>query len=199
MFLNCSPVVLTVPVKICRKCGEAKPFDEFHKNNARADGHQSTCKSCWAIYDKAWHDANKERHSSNVKAWYRNNTEQAKALNKAWYEEHKERKAVVANQWRENNPDKVRAKNTRRRTRNQNGAGDVSGNDIAAIRAAQTDKQGRLICWRCCKPITGKPHLDHWIPLAKGGTNDPGNLHYMHAKCNLSKGAKLPHEIGRLI
>lgn len=75
----------------------------------------------------------------------------------------------------------------------------LNASEIEAIRTAQTDKRGRLICWRCGKPIIGETHLDHWIPLAKGGTNDAGNLHYMHPKCNVSKGAKHPTEIGRLL
>lgn len=86
-----------------------------------------------------------------------------------------------------------------RRARKASAAGSFTTADLAAIRAAQTDKQGRLICWHCGKPIKGTPHLDHWIPLDKDGTNYAGNLHFMHAKCNLEKGAKHPHDTGRLI
>lgn len=32
--------------KRCYKCGQIKPLDEFHKNRAQKDGHQSACKSC---------------------------------------------------------------------------------------------------------------------------------------------------------
>lgn len=37
-----------------------------------------------------------------------------------------------------------------------------------------------------------KPHVDHWIPLSKGGSNDKDNLRLLHKKCNLSKHDKLP-------
>jgi 5-methylcytosine-specific restriction endonuclease McrA len=91
------------------------------------------------------------------------------------------------------------ASNHRRRARKLATGGTFTTADLDAIRAAQTDKRGRLICWRCGKPIKGTPELDHWIPIARGGRNDAGNLHYMHATCNRNKGAKLPTEIGRLI
>lgn len=32
--------------KTCRKCKQAKPFSEFHKNKGKADGHTCLCKQC---------------------------------------------------------------------------------------------------------------------------------------------------------
>lgn len=34
--------------------------------------------------------------------------------------------------------------------------------------------------------------IDHWIPLAKGGTWDLDNLRLMHKPCNAQKGDKMP-------
>lgn len=54
-------------------------------------------------------------------------------------------------------------------------------------------------CWWCLKPVGKKYQVDHVIPLAKGGTNDPRNLVISCPLCNQSKGSKLPHEwSGRL-
>jgi hypothetical protein len=46
------------------------------------------------------------------------------------------------------------------------------------------------VCALCEQPIlTGeKVHIDHIIPVRKGGTNDPSNLQVVHDFCNLSKG-----------
>ncbi|MCK8788014.1 HNH endonuclease, partial [Roseomonas sp. NAR14] len=41
------------------------------------------------------------------------------------------------------------------------------------------------------------PHVDHYVPLALGGSNDRSNLRLLHAACNLSKGARHPIEHGR--
>jgi hypothetical protein len=46
----------------------------------------------------------------------------------------------------------------------------------------------------CGLPFTEKngPTIDHWFPLAAGGTWDLGNLKLMHKKCNAAKGDKIP-------
>lgn len=35
-------------------------------------------------------------------------------------------------------------------------------------------------------------HIDHIIPLARGGTNDVSNLRMAHAHCNMTRGASIP-------
>ncbi len=37
-------------------------------------------------------------------------------------------------------------------------------------------------------------HVDHWIPLAKGGSGNKDNLCLLHGTCNLKKGARHPDE-----
>jgi hypothetical protein len=148
---------------------------------------------------KAWVAANHERSRATQKAWYETNKEYATKRNKAWYDANKGRRAKQVKEWQTANPDKRRVYSHRYRARKLSAGGVCTADDLAAIRAAQTDKKGRLICWRCGKPIKGAPHLDHWIPLDKGGSDGPGNKHYMHARCNLTKSAKMPAELGRLL
>lgn len=51
-------------------------------------------------------------------------------------------------------------------------------------------------CSRCGKRIESirDMHVDHIIPLAKGGADTVDNMQLLHKACNLSKGAKLPAE-----
>jgi hypothetical protein len=168
-----------------------------HAENGRA--WYEANKEHRAEYNKAHYEANKDRYAEKGKVRYEANREIVLHRTRARYEANKDRAAKYSKAWNEANPDKVKAKRLRRRVRNKAAGGTLEAADLKAIRAAQTDKHGNLICWRCGKPIRDTPHLDHWIPLSEGGTNDPGNLHYMHAKCNLTKHAKHPTEIGRLI
>ena len=48
------------------------------------------------------------------------------------------------------------------------------------------------LCAICERPITNPDtaHIDHRVPVAAGGTNDPDNLGLTHAACNLSKGSR---------
>ena len=53
-------------------------------------------------------------------------------------------------------------------------------------------------CSRCGKRIESirDMHVDHIIPLAKGGADTVDNMQLLHKACNLSKGAKLPIQDG---
>lgn len=185
VYLDITPCVVGLPsLKVCSRCNIPKPRTAFSRGATMRDGLYSYCKACSADNSRVWAAANRKRRAESSQKWRANH-------HQLYIESLKE--------WRSANPDKVRISRNKRRFRIQSAEGTYSAGDLAAIRAAQTDKCGRLICWRCGKPIKGTPHLDHWIPLAKGGANEAGNLHYMHGRCNQSKGAKHPTEIGRLL
>lgn len=66
------------------------------------------------------------------------------------------------------------------------------------IRLAYESQKGA--CWWCGEKVDDSYHIDHRVPLSKGGTNKPENICISCARCNLSKGSKLPHEWnGRLL
>ena len=46
----------------------------------------------------------------------------------------------------------------------------------------------RYTCRACGRPAT---HVDHVVPVARGGTDHPSNLRALCAGCNLEKGAGL--------
>jgi len=46
------------------------------------------------------------------------------------------------------------------------------------------------LCGICRKPLIGEVHIDHRIPVVKGGTQAANNLRLAHEFCNLSKGAR---------
>jgi 5-methylcytosine-specific restriction endonuclease McrA len=169
-------------LKRCSKCGEVKPLDAFSRDKKGQDGRCAHCKACNAAYRAA----TVERRAEYQREYYAANAERRAEYRREYYETPTGRVACIAAEHR-------------RRAHMAGAGGTYTRADLAAIRAAQTDKRGRLICWRCGKPIKDTPHLDHWIPLSRGGSNDPGNLHYMHASCNQLKGSKHPTEIGRLI
>ena len=226
MFLNCSPVVLAVPVKTCSKCGEVKPATREHFGLNRGKL-RSYCLVCQRGYNKAHYDAHADQMRARRRDYYAVHADDERESRRGYQREysriHSEKKRQRTAQFRANNPGymaKWRADNAerlkskrqspegreankviahRRRVRKIANGGSFTVADLAAIRAAQTDRQGRLICWLCGKPIEDTPDLDHWIPILRGGPNNAGNLHYMHDRCNRSKGAKLPAELGRLI
>lgn len=88
-------------------------------------------------------------------------------------------------EWCRRNPDKVTARNHRRRAVKKNAPGNFTADEWAAVKAAHGYR-----CVACKKPETMFDVLtvDHKIPLTKGGTNDAGNIQPMCLQCNSSKG-----------
>lgn len=71
-------------MKTCRKCGEAKPLDDFYRMAGMRDGHRNECKAC-NLRDKAErHRQNPEPARARVKAWQRANPERVKAKQDAY-------------------------------------------------------------------------------------------------------------------
>lgn len=98
-------------------------------------------------------------------------------------------------QWVKDNPEKVRAQHSVRKQRKRIAPGHFTADDILLLYRSQ-----KGMCWWCGKALNKKYHVDHRVPLAKGGTNWPENLCISCPKCNLSKHDKLPSEWnGRLL
>ena len=77
----------------------------------------------------------------------------------------------------------------RRRARIREAGGVHTDKDICEIRKSQDDK-----CGHCLTELSGRGHVDHIFPLARGGSNWPHNLQLLCAPCNMSKGSKDPIE-----
>lgn len=55
------------------------------------------------------------------------------------------------------------------------------------------DKSTCWICGQKCEPH--EIHLDHVIPLSKGGEHSPENVRVAHDRCNLAKRDLLPSDL----
>jgi hypothetical protein len=86
--------------------------------------------------------------------------------------------------YRKANPDKVKEFSSRRSGRK---LGRLEYGCLKKIRSQQKDK-----CAICFRSLNGKGHMDHIIPLAKGGKHAAANLQFLCPPCNLSKSDKDP-------
>ena len=179
-------------------------------------------------YAAAYRAANREKLRAAAAAYRATNPEELRARKAAHYAAHKEeistqraahyaanREKIRAQQIAYNaaNPEKVRARKAAYRAANPEKmrarcathrallAGATIGNlaEIAHIydRAA---KDPRVRCYLCGKLIPlGSRHVDHILPLSKGGKHRSSNLAAACDTCNLGKSAKLPEAIGLLL
>jgi 5-methylcytosine-specific restriction endonuclease McrA len=148
---------------------------------------------------REYQEANAERIAERKRKYYTANAEHVSEWGRKYRKANAERIAKKASE-RQRKYRKTpagsavsRAASHRRRARKLAVGGSYTPADIEAIRIAQGNH-----CYLCGKKLKGF-HIDHFIPLSKGGTNDPGNLRLACPKCNLSKGGKHPHELGMLI
>ena len=79
-----------------------------------------------------------------------------------------------------------------RRVRTRANGGKFTRADITWLATAQSGT-----CLFCGDPLGDEvPHIDHWVPISRGGSNDPDNLALLHQSCNGRKGAKMPADLG---
>lgn len=215
----------TTPTKVCTKCGEAKPAttEYFNADKRYKFGVHSQCKSCVAAYCRARYAADKERQAAATRAWRVANPEKWREIGRAYRETHrdemkekarvyaqtrgKERIARYGKAYRDANRERrkmwaradrdakremYRAKDERRRASKMKAEGTHTGDDIKAQYKRQ---KGR--CYWCGEKVGDTYHVDHIVPLSRGGSNWPDNLVVSCPFCNTSKGDRLPHEWSR--
>lgn len=131
----------------------------------------------------------------------------SKAVAKSYRERHKDVVAARQRDWYLTNPECVLryrkahytankdlyyAANRRRRAAKRGAEGSHCAADIQVLRKLQKGK-----CAWCLKSLeAGKVHVDHYKPLARGGSDDRKNLRLLHAICNLRKHARDPIDHG---
>ncbi|RLC75607.1 MAG: hypothetical protein DRJ03_30005 [Chloroflexi bacterium] len=82
-------------MKVCKKCGEEKPLDDFYRHSQMKDGHLNECKVCRRAYQKRLIEENPEKRAAYERA-------------RAQRPERKKVAYEVLCRWRKNNPEKAR-------------------------------------------------------------------------------------------
>ncbi|MCA9367635.1 HNH endonuclease [Candidatus Kaiserbacteria bacterium] len=188
---NCTSKI----TKVCTKCNVEKPLSEFHKSKSGKYGVRGECKPCALEYRRQYRKNNRKEIAEYQHQWREKNRKEIAENGRQYYEKNSEQCRERVRQWQQANPEKARAHWRNRRARKHNAGGTHTVKDINLLYAGQAGK-----CWYCGVNVGNEFHVDHFIPLAEGGSNDVGNLRISCPACNLSKGAKDPHEwSGRLL
>lgn len=171
--------------KSCAICKEVKPLSDFYaygyttRQGKRSTRYESRCRPC----------AQKRRRDAIAQ-----NPELARAQSRAWRAANPHITADLCREYRQTPSGRaMKAKAQRlRKARARSGQG-----DNAAIRAiyAEAVEIERLVanCPLFDLPELGhKMHVDHRIPLARGGLHHEDNLQILPAGINMRKGVSCP-------
>jgi 5-methylcytosine-specific restriction endonuclease McrA len=132
----------------------------------------------------------KDRYAANPQnAWGNRNPEKKNASTARW-----KKKGDNAQAWRKKYPDKSRSHVRNRRAKRKGNGGTHTAKDIAEIHKSQRNR-----CAYCRISFVGRDsHVDHIVPIVRGGSNHRSNLQILCAPCNRSKGSKDPLDFMRL-
>lgn len=95
--------------RVCRKCGQEKPLEEFAKNKECVLGHSHICKQCKAEQSRKWHAANFEKARENNRKWRAANSEKCREYARKYYAANSEKAREKLRKWRAANLEKYRA------------------------------------------------------------------------------------------
>ncbi len=94
-------------LKVCNKCGEEKPLEEFGKNRTRSDGYTRQCKKCRQEYRRRYRKNNPDKVRKQARDQYSRHSDVILKINKKYSDAHKEEIREYKKQWYEDNRDHV--------------------------------------------------------------------------------------------
>lgn len=128
---------------------------------------------------------NKSKKSELRKSRYILNKGKENEQAKKWYNENKSQHLINGNNWRKQNPDAARALLEKYRARKLNAGGNYTQKDVKRQYNRQYSE-----CFYCGEKLNNFYHVDHVVPLSRGGTNHCGNIVIACPSCNSSKSNK---------
>ncbi len=146
---------------------------------ARAKKHYHKNKPLYSEKALAWRAKNKERHLNNFRKWYSENKEHCLEKRREWAKNNKEKLSSYC-------------KTNQGLARNRR---------MAAIRRALkrkvsvSESNEEAFLYAFCQAISKgsgvKHHVDHIVPISRGGSHAIENLRIVPAVVNLRKGCKM--------
>jgi 5-methylcytosine-specific restriction endonuclease McrA len=169
------------------------------------------CDECRKIVGREWVNNNRDKMRAADRKWRQSHPDKVKAKGHRWYwsnpkkhtldairwnRAHPERRVESSRKWQKNHPENRRAHHVLRRSRKRSAEGKFTAADIKRLLKLQ---RNRCAFYANCRTrfVRTDFHIDHIMPLAKGGSNWPNNIQLLCADCNIKKNAADPIDFAR--
>lgn len=202
--------------KTCKKCGETKPLDYFHKGKRMKDGYRNECKECNKAYQKKWREENAEHHREYVSEYckrryqenraekldyqkkrYQENRAEKLEYQKRYYEENRLEILEQSKKYYQQNKERHRELTRKWKQNNPERHKIIWRNGNARRRARKKTNGSYKVTNKDLAKLYNQPcvfcgelgdiQIDHVIPIARGGVHGIGNLQALCEPCNRSK------------
>jgi 5-methylcytosine-specific restriction endonuclease McrA len=177
-------------MKLCAKCNSI----EFYKSGA--------CKKCAKEYALKWQKNNPEKLKiikstyfiknrtaviKLISAWQKNNPKKMAEKARRYYLNNKEKVLFEKKLWKNKNKSLVKIYRQNYRIKKL-----INGGKISKGLEERLFKLQRGKCPCCNLPLGNNYHLDHIVPISRGGENIDSNIQLLRSTCNQQKHAKDP-------
>lgn len=142
--------------------------------------------------DAARYWANPGKENARVAAYRAANPDKIQAASAAYRRDNRDKTLAATSVWRAANPKTCRGHEHARRARKM-----ASGGQLSPGLAGKLFKLQKGKCACCAQPLGDDYHMDHIMPLARGGSHDDRNIQLLRAICNHQKHAKDPIDFMR--
>jgi len=200
-----------ITTKYCRGCEQDVSLNDFAPAVGGKYGRHSRCLAC---VRKSHHDHKDERnkarrierqnddwfqkynqeYASTHRYIFRNYGMKARAGGFDWKTKYPDRARqsaqLQARKWRAKYPEKHKMRCAAATLRKRA----LSHLHTSDLRGLWEQQAGKCRWCSAVLKLDATTHLDHIIPLARGGDNRITNLCWVCKKCNLTKHDKMPHE-----
>lgn len=174
----------------CTRCGQEKTTSEFPVDRSRTSGHHPWCRSCKSSSGQLRYLADRERFVRSQRRYRARHLEEVRAANRTYLrrvrqtEEYRSRRRTYKRRLTAARRISNAVRSLRLRTKRLAAKGIIVTGvlTISALRARLA-----YFGWRCWVCGAAWQHIDHVIPLSRGGSNWPANIRPACERCNRSR------------
>lgn len=154
-------------MKFCKRCSTSQSISSFSFSSRTKDKLQAFCKKC----NKKYYQDNKKRCN-----------ELQKIRTKRVWKDHLKRCHIYRTAHKDQYANYAQARRAK-----------LYNQFVEYVDRKKVLNDYNSKCGICNEQITGDFHVDHIIPIVKGGLHSYSNVQPAHPECNLHKHAKLSY------